>query len=93
MKWSASCLQGQVSDIAIHAQEILRMRTSLNEIYAHHTGQPVDVIGKANCGCINAIAVRCLCATPSKSGYERMTECCSWISLNFSGVFIAQDAA
>ena len=39
------CLQGQVSDIAIHAQEILRMRTSLNEIYASHTGQPVDVIG------------------------------------------------
>lgn len=35
---------GQVSDIAIHAQEILRMRSSLNEIYASHTGQPVDVI-------------------------------------------------
>jgi len=40
------CLQGQVSDIAIHAQEILRMRSTLNEIYASHTGQPVDVIGK-----------------------------------------------
>ena len=37
--------QGQVSDIAIHAQEILRLRTSLNEIYASHTGQPVDIIG------------------------------------------------
>jgi len=35
---------GQVSDIAIHAQEILRMRSTLNEIYASHTGQPVDVI-------------------------------------------------
>ena len=39
-------MQGQVSDIAIHAQEILRMRSSLNEIYASHTGQSVDVIGE-----------------------------------------------
>ncbi|MGW8321478.1 MAG: ATP-dependent Clp protease proteolytic subunit, partial [Thermodesulfobacteriota bacterium] len=26
----------------IHAREILRMREELNEILAHHTGQPLD---------------------------------------------------
>lgn len=36
--------QGQASDIAIHANEILSLRTRLNEIYAYHTGQPVDKI-------------------------------------------------
>ena len=35
-----------MSDIAIHAQEILRMRSSLNEIYSKHTGQSIDLIGK-----------------------------------------------
>ena len=37
-------LQGQASDIAIHAKEILSLRAKLNEIMAHHTGQPVDRI-------------------------------------------------
>lgn len=36
--------QGQASDIAIQAQEILRLRTSLNGILSHHTGQPVGNI-------------------------------------------------
>lgn len=36
--------QGQATDIDIHAREILSMRQRLNEILAHHTGQPVDVI-------------------------------------------------
>ena len=36
--------QGQASDIAIQAQEILRLRTTLNEILAHHTGQLVTKI-------------------------------------------------
>ncbi len=31
--------QGQASDIAIQAQEILRLRTDLNGILSHHTGQ------------------------------------------------------
>jgi len=39
-------VQGQASDIAIHAEETLKIRTRLNEILAHHTGQPVDVIAK-----------------------------------------------
>lgn len=38
--------QGQASDIDIHAREILHIRQRLNEILAHHTGQPVDVIEK-----------------------------------------------
>lgn len=39
-------VQGQASDIAIHAEETLKIRARLNEILAHHTGQPVDVIAK-----------------------------------------------
>lgn len=37
---------GQVSDIEIQANEILKERERLNEILAKHTGQPVDVIAK-----------------------------------------------
>jgi ATP-dependent Clp protease protease subunit len=36
--------QGQASDIAIHAQEILSVRDKLNKIMAHHTGQPIEKI-------------------------------------------------
>ena len=39
-----SGLAGQASDIDIHAREILRMRERLNEILAHHTGQPLTKI-------------------------------------------------
>ncbi|KAJ3345440.1 hypothetical protein HDU91_007354 [Kappamyces sp. JEL0680] len=35
---------GQASDIAIHAQEILKTRKILNGLYVHHTGQPLDRI-------------------------------------------------
>ena len=35
---------GQVSDIEIQANEILKDRTRLNEILARHTGQPIEVI-------------------------------------------------
>ena len=37
---------GQASDIARHAQEILKLKRRLNEIYAKHTGQPVEVVEK-----------------------------------------------
>lgn len=36
--------QGQASDIAIQAQEILRLRTSLNGILSKHTGQTIERI-------------------------------------------------
>ncbi|MCR3921833.1 MAG: ATP-dependent Clp endopeptidase proteolytic subunit ClpP [Firmicutes bacterium] len=36
--------QGQAVDIEIHAREILRIRESLNEIVAHHTGKSVEQV-------------------------------------------------
>ncbi len=39
--------QGQATDIALHAEEILSLRARLNEIYAKHTGQPVKKIAAA----------------------------------------------
>lgn len=38
--------QGQASDIAIQAKEILRLRTTLNGILSHHTGQTVTKIAE-----------------------------------------------
>src|SRR5215210_2235191 len=40
----SSGFQGQSSDIEIHAREILELRRRLEEIYARHTGQPVERI-------------------------------------------------
>ncbi|MFN3077239.1 MAG: ATP-dependent Clp protease proteolytic subunit [Alphaproteobacteria bacterium] len=39
--------QGQASDIEIQAREILALRSRLNNIYVHHTGQPLDVVESA----------------------------------------------
>ena len=39
-------VSGQVSDIEIQADEILRNRTVLNEVLAKHTGQTVEQIAK-----------------------------------------------
>jgi ATP-dependent Clp protease protease subunit len=39
-------VQGQATDIAIHSKEILRMKEELNQILAHHTGQPLEKIEK-----------------------------------------------
>ncbi|WP_345316615.1 ATP-dependent Clp endopeptidase proteolytic subunit ClpP [Ferrimonas gelatinilytica] len=36
--------QGQASDIAIHAKEIMGIKHKLNTLLAEHTGQPLDVI-------------------------------------------------
>ena len=38
--------QGQASDIQIHAQEILQVKSRLNNILAKHTGQDISVIEK-----------------------------------------------
>jgi ATP-dependent Clp protease protease subunit len=38
--------QGQATDIDIHAREILKLRSELNEILAAHTGQTVDTIAE-----------------------------------------------
>ncbi len=39
--------QGQASDIAIHAEETLKLKQRLNEIYAKHSGQSVKTVEKA----------------------------------------------
>ncbi|MEP9355862.1 ATP-dependent Clp protease proteolytic subunit [Xanthobacter sp. KR7-65] len=38
---------GQVTDIMLHAQEILNLKKRLNEIYVKHTGQPLQAIEDA----------------------------------------------
>ncbi len=40
----AGGFQGQATDISIHAQEVLRIRNTLDEILAYHTGQPHERI-------------------------------------------------
>ena len=39
--------QGQVTDIEIHANEVLSLKKRLNEIYSKHTGKSPDEIKKA----------------------------------------------
>jgi ATP-dependent Clp protease protease subunit len=39
-----SGLQGQATDIDIHAKDIMRLRERLNKILADHTGQPIEKI-------------------------------------------------
>jgi ATP-dependent Clp protease, protease subunit len=36
--------QGQATDIHIHAQEILKMKKSLNQLLADHSGQPLEKV-------------------------------------------------
>jgi ATP-dependent Clp protease, protease subunit len=37
---------GQVSDIERHAEDIIKMKRRLNEIYVHHTGKSYEVIDR-----------------------------------------------
>jgi ATP-dependent Clp protease, protease subunit len=39
-------VRGQAADIAIEAEEILKMRQRLNEIFARQTGQPLEKVEK-----------------------------------------------
>ncbi len=39
-------VQGQATDIDIHAREILKLRERMNEILAAHTGKPVNEIAR-----------------------------------------------
>jgi len=39
--------EGQATDIMNHAQEILNLKKRLNQIYVHHTGQPLKKIEDA----------------------------------------------
>lgn len=39
-------IQGQATEIDIHAREILKLREQMNEILAEHTGRPVEEIAR-----------------------------------------------
>ena len=39
-------LQGQASDLDIHAREIVRIKSVLNELIAKHTGQPLERVDR-----------------------------------------------
>ena len=39
--------QGQATDIMIHAEETLKLKKRLNEIYVYHTGQKLKVVEAA----------------------------------------------
>ena len=39
-------LGGQATEIEIHAKDIIQMKARLNQILAHHTGQPIEKIDK-----------------------------------------------
>jgi len=38
---------GQATDILIHAEEIVKIKKKLNQMYADHTGQDIEVINQA----------------------------------------------
>ncbi|HWZ85196.1 MAG TPA: ATP-dependent Clp endopeptidase proteolytic subunit ClpP [Thermoanaerobaculia bacterium] len=39
-------MQGQATDIEIHARDLVRLKERLNQIMAQHTGQPLDKVAK-----------------------------------------------
>ena len=39
--------RGQASDIECHAEDIIKTKKRMNELYAKHTGQPLEVIERA----------------------------------------------
>lgn len=39
-------LQGQASDLEIHAREVLRVKEELNQLIVKHTGQPLERVAK-----------------------------------------------
>jgi ATP-dependent Clp protease, protease subunit len=39
-------MQGQATDIEIHARDLVRLKERLNQIMAHHTGQSLEKISK-----------------------------------------------
>ena len=44
MHQPSSGFEGQASDIEIHAREVLKTRARIDEIYAEHTGRPVEQV-------------------------------------------------
>ena len=54
-------MQGQASDIAIHAEEFIKLKALLNRLLAQHTGQSVEIIGTLAAWCST-----CECGTVSE---------------------------
>lgn len=44
--WMSGGLKGQASDIAIHAENIIKTRDRLNRILAERSGQPIEKVAK-----------------------------------------------
>ena len=42
--------QGQATDIQIQAEEILKIKTQINQLYVKHTKQPLETIGRKEFG-------------------------------------------
>ena len=42
----SSSFQGQATDIEIHAREAIALKRRIEEIIAHHTGQPLETVAK-----------------------------------------------
>ncbi len=42
----AGAISGQATDIGIHAKEILQLKEKLNQLFSHHTGQPIEKVAK-----------------------------------------------
>lgn len=38
-------IKGQATDILIHAEEIMKLKKQINNIYSKHTGKPIEEIG------------------------------------------------
>lgn len=38
--------QGQATDIEIHAKEIIKLKERMNQMMAHHTGQPIEKVSE-----------------------------------------------
>jgi ATP-dependent Clp protease, protease subunit len=78
--WSGG-IQGQATDIDIHAREIINTRAKLDEILAKHTGQPIEQIARdtdrdrfmssedaRNYGLIDAVLEKRPTETPAAAG-------------------------
>ena len=46
MASKAKHFEGQATDIEIHAREAIALKRRIEEIIAHHTGQPLDTVAK-----------------------------------------------
>jgi len=48
-------LKGQATDIQIQAEEILKLKRQINNIYVKHTKQPLAVVGQSRESCCSSL--------------------------------------